>query len=201
MTRSLPPIILASGSRIRAEILAGAGVTAKVKPVTVDEAALHAEMAQPTVPHELAVRLAEAKARASAVANPEAFVIGADQVLSLNGKVFAKPASAAAAADQLRRLRGATHRLDSAFACMRGDRLIATEVDGAELTMRAFSDEFLKFYVDAAGPGILDSVGGYQLEGLGAQLFERIEGDYFTILGLPLLPLLAVLRTEGLLSS
>lgn len=201
MTQSSPPIVLASRSRIRAELLASAGVAAEAKPVSIDEKALRAEMAQPTVPHALALRLAEAKARAGAAANPEAFVIGADQVLSLNGEIFSKPAFLDAATDQLRSLRGATHRLDSAFACVRGDRLIASAVDGAELTMRAFSDAFLDFYVETAGPGILDSVGGYQLEGLGAQLFERVEGDYFTVLGLPLLPLLAVLRAEGLLRS
>jgi len=201
MTQPPPPIVLASASRIRAEILAHAGVAAEVKPAAVDEAALHAEMVEPAVPHELALRIAEAKARAGALVNPGALVIGADQVLSLKGDIFSKPSSVAAAAEQLRRLRGTTHRLDSAFACVRDDRLIAREVDGAKLTMRAFSDVFLDAYVDAAGAGIVDSVGGYQLEGLGAQLFERIDGDYFTILGLPLLPLLAVLRAQGLLPS
>jgi septum formation protein len=195
------PIVLASASRIRSEILTHAGVAAEVRPVAVDEAALRAEMAEGTVPRELALRIAEAKARAGAAVNPGAFVIGADQVLSLDGEVFSKPSSPTAAADQLRRLRGATHHLDSAFACVRDDKLVAREVDGAELTMRGFSDGFLDAYIDAAGPGIVDSVGGYRLEGLGAQLFERIEGDYFTILGLPLLPLLAVLRAQGLLAS
>jgi nucleoside triphosphate pyrophosphatase len=201
MTQSPPTIILASGSRIRAEILAGAGVAVEVKPVSVDEAAIRAAMGRATAPHELALRLAEAKARAGAAADPGTFVIGADQVLSLGGEIFTKPVSVSAAADQLRRLRGATHRLDSAFACVRDDKLVASKVDGAELTVRAFSDEFLEHYVEAAGRNILDSVGGYQLEGLGAQLFERIEGDYFTILGLPLLPLLAVLRAEGLVPT
>ena len=202
MTQSLPLIILASRSRIRAEILANAGVAVQVRPPPVDEAALHAKAATArTAPHKLALQLAEAKARAIAAANPGALVIGVDQVLSLDGEMFSKPPSQAAAADQLRRLRGTTHRLDTASACVRDDRLVARELDGAKLTMRAFSDDFLETYIEAVGPGIVDSVGGYQLERLGAQLFERIEGDYFTILGLPLLPLLAVLRAEGLLRS
>ncbi|HSM19187.1 MAG TPA: nucleoside triphosphate pyrophosphatase [Hyphomicrobiales bacterium] len=194
------PIVLASASRIRAEILANAGVTAEIRPLAIDEAALHEE-AGLLAPREVALRIAEAKARAGAAAHPGAFVIGADQILSLEGEIFTKPSSPAAAADQLRRLRGVTHRLDSAFACVCDDKLLAREVDGAQLTMRDFSDAFLDSYVEAAGPRIVDSVGGYQLEGLGAQLFERIEGDYFTILGLPLLPLLAVLRAQGLLPS
>ena len=198
------PVVLASRSRIRAEILANAGVAVAVRPAAVDEEAIRAEAAAGEAviaPHELAMRLAEAKARAASAAHPGAFAIGADQVLSLNGEVFSKPPTLEAATDQLRRLRATTHRLDSAFACVRDGKLLAGETDSAVLTMRSFSDEFLDAYIAKAGPGIVDSVGGYQLEGLGAQLFERIEGDYFTVLGLPLLPLLAVLRGHGLLRS
>lgn len=185
-------------------MLANAGVAVHIRPAPIDEAAARAAAASvrmPIAPAELALQLAELKARTVAAANPGALVVGADQVLSLDGELFSKPGSAAAAADQLRRLRGATHRLDSAFACVRDDRLVARGADGAKLTVRAFSDEFLDAYIAAAGRRIVHCVGGYQLEGLGAQLFERIEGDYFTILGLPLLPLLAALRAEGLLQT
>jgi len=196
------PIILASRSRIRAEILANAGVAVHISPAPVDEAAAHeAATRNPISPPQLAAQLAEAKARAVAAANPGTLVIGADQVLSLDGELFSKPPSMAAAAGQLRRLRGTTHRLDTAFACVRDERLVARQVDGAKLTMRYFSEDFLDAYLQAAGPRIVDSVGGYQFEGIGAQLFERVEGDYYTILGLPLLPLLAVLRGEGLLPT
>ena len=198
------PIVLASRSPIRAEILANAGVAVTVRPAAVDEEAIRAEAVASRAalaPHELAIRLAEAKAKAGSAAHPGALAIGADQVLSLDGEVFSKPPTLEAAADQLRRLRATTHRLDSAFACVRDGKLLAGETDGAVLTMRAFSDEFLDAYIAQAGPGIIGCVGGYQLEGLGAQLFERIEGDYFTVLGLPLLPLLAALRSHGLLPS
>lgn len=198
MTQSARPIILASRSRIRAEILARAGIAVQTRPAEIDETSVQKEAARTGMaPEALALRLAEAKARAVAGDDPVALVIGVDQVLSLDGEIFAKPTSLEAARAQLQRLRGRTHRLDTAFACLAGDRTVAREVHGADLTMRDFSDAFLDLYLDRAGPGILDSVGGYQLEGLGAQLFERVAGDYFAILGLPLLPLLAVLRAEG----
>lgn len=196
-----PPVILASASRIRATLLANAGVKASCRPADVDEGALRAEMAMdgPPPPPEVALALAHAKARVIAGENPDAIVIGADQVLALDGEIFEKPANIGAARLQLMRLRGKDHRLISAFVCRLGDRVLAEQVASAALVMRPFSDAFLDRYLDEAGDAVLHSVGAYQLEGLGAQLFERIDGDYFTILGLPMLPLLAVLRRAGVL--
>jgi septum formation protein len=135
------------------------------------------------------------------VSLPGRFVVGADQTLALGRARFTKPADRTAAYEQLRTLSARTHELHSAVAVARDGRVIFSHVDVARLSMRALSDRFLDSYFDAAGDSIRQSVGGYQLEKLGAQLFERIDGDYFTILGLPLLPLLAFLRREGCLAG
>ena len=194
-----PEIILASASAIRAALLANAGVKIRCQPADIDERAVQTELsaAGTLPPAEMALALAKAKARAVAAAHPGAIVIGADQILALGLEIFSKPNNAGEARLQLMRLRGRAHTLVSAFVCLQGDRVIAEQIASAELAMRDFSDSFLDAYLEQAGNGVLSSVGAYQLEGLGAQLFERIDGDYFTVLGLPLLPLLAVLRRAG----
>jgi septum formation protein len=145
--------------------------------------------------------LARAKALSVERRKPGRLVLGADQMLSLDGARFAKPESAASARAQLRRFSGRTHELHSAIAFVHNGTVLFEQVSVARLTMRAFSDRFLDLYVEAAGGAVTESVGGYQLEGLGIQLFERVEGDYFTVLGLPLLSVLDFLRRHGSLLS
>lgn len=196
-------LVLASASRARAALLRAAGVAFAVAPADVDEEALRARLARAGEADADAVALALATAKAEAVSarHGEALVVGADQILTLDGEIFAKPAGRKAARAQLERLRGRTHTLHSAFACVRAGRPLARHCARAELTMRPFSDAFLDAYLDRVGASALASVGAYQLEGPGVQLFERVAGDYFAILGLPLLELLAVLRREGALAS
>jgi len=148
-----------------------------------------------------AMELAVAKAEEVCPRHPGAFVIGADQILECGGEWFDKPADNNAITDHLNRLRGRTHNLVSAVAVIRDGRTLWRHVEIARLSMRPLSDEFVAAYCDAAGPEVCESVGAYRLEDTGAQLFEHIEGDYFTILGLPLLPLLAFLRKDGVLPT
>ena len=148
---------------------------------------------------EIAALLAGAKASLVAKSCPGQLVLGADQILTLDGQRFAKPADPAAARTQLRAFAGRTHELHSAVAVVQDATTLFQHADTARLTMRSFSDEFLDRYLDLVGAAVTASVGAYQLEGLGIHLFERIEGDHFTILGLPLLELLAFLRSERLL--
>jgi septum formation protein len=145
---------------------------------------------------DVALALADSKARAVSARRPGAIVVGADQILECEGRWFDKPATVEEAARHLRALRGRTHRLVSAVVAVRDGERRWRHAAEARLTMRDFSDRFLEDYLARSGPAILESVGAYRLEGLGAQLFARIEGDYFTILGLPLLPLLDFLRGE-----
>lgn len=195
-------LVLASGSRTRAEMLANAGVTFDVVAADVDERALEAPMlAAGAAPAEIATALAEAKALAVSRSEPGALVIGADQVLDLAGERFTKAATIADAGEQLRRLQGHTHALHSAVVTARDGAIVWSHCDTAKLTVRPFTAAFLASYLAAMGDRVLGSVGCYQIEGLGAQLFERIEGDHFTILGLPLLPLLSHLRDVGALTS
>ena len=194
-------LILASTSPIRRRLLANAAIAVEgVQPAT-DEAALRRAMPPGCPAAAVAEMLAEAKARSVSAQFPAAHVIGADQILVLDDAILAKPDDLAAARRQLAMLRGRTHTLISALAVIRGDRRLAIITDRADLTMRSFTDGFLDRYLEAAGPGITGSVGAYRLEEHGVQLFERIAGDYFTILGLPLLPLLAYLRAERLIPS
>jgi septum formation protein len=132
---------------------------------------------------------------------PGRLVVGADQTLALGERLFAKPADSAAARDQLKSLRGRTHELHSALVLVRGANVLFEHCEIARLAMREFSDRFLESYIEAAGLAVTASVGGYQVESVGIQLFERIDGDHFTILGLPLLPLLQYLRREGWLAE
>jgi septum formation protein len=194
------PLVLASQSRSRRALLEAAGVAIEVKPAAIDERAVEAR-ADLSGADAAAVLLAREKARAVAAADPERLVLGADQTLVLDGRRFSKAIDQAAAREQLAALRGRTHTLHSALAVVRGHAVLFEHIDAAHLTMRSFSDDFLDGYLDAVGTAALASVGCYQLEGQGIQLFERVEGDHFTILGLPLLPLLTWLRREGLMAA
>jgi septum formation protein len=190
------PLVLASRSDVRGKMLAAAGLRFEIRPAQVIERALEAR-APMSDPETAARLLARAKADAVAATQPGRVVLGADQTLAYANKRFDKPADRDNAAAQLRVLRGRTHELHSALALVRDDELLFAHVDTARLTMRDFSDAFLEQYLDMVGEAALASVGGYQLEGIGIHLFERVEGDYFTILGLPLLPLLGFLRENG----
>lgn len=185
-------------------MLAAAGVDFHVETADVDEAAIRSQLAQgpgaTIAPEQVALTLAIAKAKAVASKRPGMLVIGADQVLALGTEIFSKPVDRNAAREQLARLKGRRHALHSAVALVRYGEVEWQGVETAELTMRDFSDAFLDSYLDAAGDEVCHSVGAYQLEGLGIQLFESIRGDYFTILGMPLLTLLGELRRRGLLS-
>jgi septum formation protein len=194
------PLVLASKSESRRAVLAAAAIPVEVLPADIDERAIEAGTTV-TGPGEVAALLAREKARAVAAARPGRLVLGADQTLALGGRRFSKPANLMAARDQLKALRGTTHELCSALALARGDTIVFEHRETARMTMRAFTDAFIERYVEAAGPAVTTSVGGYQVEGLGIQLFERIEGDHFTILGLPLLPLLQYLRGAGWLAE
>jgi len=193
-------LVLASTSRIRSELMTGAGLVFEVLRPDVDENALKAS-AKDLAPGELAQSLAASKAVSVANLRPEAVVIGVDQVLNLEGRAFNKPGSREEAREHLLRLRGRSHVLETAICCVKGGDTLWHYLGRARLTMRSFSDEFLDHYLDCMGPEALTSVGAYKLEGLGAQLFEAVEGDYFTILGLPLLPLLDFLRRQGALAA
>ncbi|KKB08455.1 septum formation inhibitor Maf [Devosia geojensis] len=188
-------LILASQSAARRALLAGAGLDFAVEPAAVDERAIEAQAeAAGGDARDIALLLAAAKARAVAAARDGALVIGADQTLSLGPRIFHKPDSMAAAAEQLDTLRGKTHRLHAAIALARGEAVLWSQVETAELTMREFSLEERDEVLALEGEAVLGSVGGYRLEGPSIRLFATVTGDYFTILGLPLLPLLAALR-------
>jgi septum formation protein len=191
-------LILASGSAVRRRMLEAAGLTFVVETPRMDEEAAKASFrAEDMKPRDQANALAELKALSVSRGRP-AFVIGADQMLAIDGDVLDKPTDAEEARAHLQRLRGKTHELITAAVIAREGAIIWRHIDTPKLKMRAFSDAFLEDYMARAGEGTLRSIGAYQLEGLGAQLFERVEGDYFSVLGLPLLPLLAFLREHGI---
>ena len=194
------PLVLASRSDIRGKILAAAGLRFEIRPSQIDERAVEAKSGAADSA-AVARHLARAKADVVAASLPGRLVLGADQTLARGAKRFGKPADRAEAADQLRALRGRTHELHSALALVRDKEAVFTCVDTARLTMRDFSDRFLNNYLDMAGDAAMNSVGSYQLEGIGIHLFERVEGDYFTILGLPLLPLLNFMRQSKLVDG
>ena len=200
-----PPLILASGSRTRAELLRNAGLAFDIRPAAIDEAAVKRSLsAEGAAPDRIADTLAELKAAriAGRLAGerPGALVLGADQVLDLDGEILDKPADRAAAAAHLRRLAGRRHRLVSAAVLLRDGARIWGRSDRASLVMRPLSDSFIDAYLEAAGATVLESVGAYRLEGPGAHLFASVEGDFFTVLGLPLLPLLDFLRGHGVVA-
>lgn len=197
--RGNDPLILASQSRARQMLLGNAGISFEAVPADIDERAVQKNSGL-TSPGEIASLLAREKAKFVSSRNPGRTVIGADQTLALGERLFSKPAGKAQAAKQLRLLSGNKHALHSAVAVGRDGKIVFADVSVATMTMRKLSDSEISAYLDAAGEAVTTSVGAYQLEGLGVHLFERIEGDHFTILGLPLLPLLAFLRSERLLS-
>lgn len=194
------PLVLASRSKARHALLAAAGIPIEVCAADVDERALEATAPSPS-PGAVAAHLARSKASVVAARRPGRLTVGADQTLALGSDRFAKPATLAAARAQLRALRGRTHELHSAVAVLQDATVLFEHVDVARLTMRAFSDNVLDAYLDIVGENATESVGAYQIEGPGVQLFERVGGDYFTILGLPLLQLLDFLRRQGSLAQ
>jgi septum formation protein len=202
MTSDGARLILASGSATRRAVLEAAGIDIEVQSADVDEAAIRESLlaADATVSHEsIAQALADAKAEAVSAQHPDALVIGADQVLSFEGRLFEKPKSIDEARTQLLALRGKTHALHSATALAQRGEVIWRDVESAFLTLRNFSEAALDRYLARAGDVVLTSVGAYQIEGPAVQLFEGIDGDHSTILGLPLLPLLKELRRREML--
>lgn len=198
----VPSVVLASASAARAGMLTRGGVPFVKDASSVDEDEIKRAMrAEGASADDLAVALAEMKARQVGRRHPGAFVIGSDQVLVCEDRWYDKPPDRQTARDQLLSLRGKTHMLISAVMVMRDGERLWHHIGRARLTVRPFGEEFLESYLDAAGDAILSSVGAYQLEGLGAQLFSRVEGDYFTILGMPLLPLLDFLRNHGVVKA
>ncbi|WP_411036235.1 Maf-like protein [Shinella sp. BYT-45] len=197
-----PPLILASQSPFRRMLMENAGLVFEAQAARIDERAAEAALAasDPTPP-EVAEALAIEKAREVAGRNPGAIVIGSDQTLSLDGRVFHKPADMAEAKSHLTAMAGRTHALNCGIALVRDGETLWKHVSIARLTMRPLSEAFIDRHLARVGTRVLASVGAYQLEGEGVQLFERIEGDYFTILGLPLLPLLAKLRDLGAIDA
>lgn len=195
-----PALILATASTARRAVLAAAGLRFTAQAAAVDEAAIKESAQAEGIPVEdAAMLLAEAKAQRIARRHPEALVIGADQMLVCEGRWFDKPVGMDGAREHLRALRGRTHELVSAMVCWRGGARIWQHLARPRLTMRDFSDDYLEAYLAAEGEAVLTSVGAYRLEGLGVQLFDRIEGEHSAILGLPLLPLLGFLRQHGVL--
>jgi septum formation protein len=193
------PLVLASRSVARRTLLEAAGIPIALCPADIDERGLEAR-ARLQDPAAVATLLAREKAAFVAKSHPGRLVLGADQTLALAAQRFSKPADRSAARAQIKALAGRTHALHAAVAFVQDDAVLFTHVETARMTMRPFTDEFLDRYLDAVGDAALTSVGGYQLEGLGVQLFERIDGDYFTILGLPLLRALDFLRRHGCLA-
>jgi len=195
---SPPVLILASASPSRRQLLANAGLRFEIEPSGLDEdEAKRSLLARRASPQEIAEKLAELKALRVSARHPGAYVIGGDSTLACNGRLFDKPPTLEAARKQLQALRGQTHELFSSVVVARGGTRLWHWNERARLTMRPLTDSFIDAYIATAGEAILSSVGAYQLESLGAHLFSRVDGDYFTILGLPLLPLLSFLTGHG----
>ncbi len=194
-------LVLASGSPARRMLLEAAGIPLEILKAPVDETAIAATLLeQRATPQAIAIALAHAKAEAASRKSPERLILAADQTLDHDNALLMKPVDRDHAADQLRRLRGGVHHLHSAAVLRQGETVLWAGVASARLTMRGFSDAFLEAYLDSMGATVCETVGGYQLEALGVQLFERIEGDHSTILGLPLIPVLHALRDLGVLA-
>lgn len=194
-----PSLILASASPSRRQLLGNAGLCFEIEPSGVDEdEAKRSLLGKRAAPQEIAERLAELKALRVSAKRPQAMVVGGDSTLACQGRLFDKPASIEAARKQLLALRGQTHELFSSVVVARDGERLWHWNERARLTMRSFNETFLDAYLARAADSVLSSVGAYQLEGLGAHLFSRVDGDYFTILGLPLLPLLSFLAGHGI---
>tara|TARA_R110002020_G_scaffold44911_4_gene128820 strand:+ start:1949 stop:2560 length:612 start_codon:yes stop_codon:yes gene_type:complete len=203
MTRfeSSQRLILASGSAIRAQILSEAGLTYEIISKPVDEAAIkHAMLAEGSRLRDIADALAEAKALRVSRTEP-GFVIGADQIMVMDDTLFDKPPSIDAARQRLKEMRGKTHKLMGAVVVCENGQAVWRHLSVTKLTVRKFSDAFLDKYIELEGDSLTKSVGAYRFEGPGAHLFSHVEGDFFSILGLPLLPLLDYLRTRGVVPS
>jgi septum formation protein len=194
------PLILASQSPTRRSMLENAAIAVEIDPADIDERAVEVQAGRQDA-GAVAALLAREKAKAVSSRRPGRVVLGADQTLALGERRFSKPKDRASAREQLSALRGRTHSLHSAVAAVRDGEVLFAALDAAHLTMREFSDGFLDLYLDEIGTRAYSSVGGYQLEGPGIQLFERVDGDHFTVLGLPLLPLLRWLRQAGMLAQ
>ena len=203
LQRGRPPLILASSSKVRARLLEAAGLVFVVEGPGLDEHAMRQAISSTgsLSPQDVAEVLARAKAEAVSELAKDAFVIGADQVLALGDRIFTKPDSMEAARSELLDLSGTTHTLHSAVALATKGETVWAHAESAALTMRKLTPKFVGRYLAAAGEAALSSVGAYQIESVGIQLFERIDGDYFSILGLPLLPLLDALRHEGVIEG
>ena len=196
------PLVLASKSAPRRALLEAAGIPLVIDPADIDERA--AETSSPkeaATPEGAALLLARAKAFETAKRNPDKIVLGADQTLALGNERFSKPKSIGAAREQLKKFSGKTHALHSGIAVVRDTTVLFETVSSAHLTMHKLTDAFLDGYLDSAGDRVMQSVGAYQLESVGINLFEKIEGDHFTILGMPLMPLLAYFRKSGMIVS
>ena len=196
------PLLLASASQIRLNLLLAAGLDVSARPARIDEDTIRAGLqAENARPHDIADALAELKARKLADKNPSALVLGCDQILAFQGRVFAKPESREIARNQLQDLRGQTHRLISAVVLYDQAKPVWRHISEANLTMRPVSDGYLDGYLDRNWHSVQHSVGVYKLEEEGVRLFAKIDGDYFTILGLPLLPLLGYLSQRGFIAT
>jgi septum formation protein len=193
------PLMLASQSRARQTLLANAGIEFVAVAAGIDERAVQ-QASSLSAPGDIAAHLAREKALSVSMRRPNNFVIGADQTLAFGTRLFTKPDSRAQAAEQLRMLAGHSHELHSAVAVARDGKILFESADIARMTMRRLGEAEIEAYLNEAGAAVTSSVGAYQLEGPGVHLFERVEGDHFTILGLPLLALLAFLRSERLLA-
>ncbi len=192
------PLVLASASEVRARLLQNAGVEFEIMPSQFDEAPLKRDLSkQGKAWPEIAQSLALEKARSVSILHPGVMVIGADQILLCKGQAFDKPRNLAGAKDHLRKLSGATHELLTGTVLIKDGEVLWQLLTRPKLTMRSLSDEFIDAYLGVVGEQALLSVGAYQLEGCGGQLFDKVEGDFFSILGLPLLELLSALRKEG----
>jgi len=196
--RGKSPLILASQSRTRQALLSNARIDFEAVTAEIDERAVQ-QASGLSAPGEIASLLAREKALSVSARLSGKFVVGADQTLALGGRLFSKPAGRAQAAEQLRALAGHSHELHSAVAVARDGKILFEAAAIAVMAMRQLGEAEIEIYLDQAGDAVTSSVGAYQLEGLGVHLFERIEGDHFTILGLPLLPLLAFLRSQRLI--
>jgi septum formation protein len=197
--REPTPMILASQSQVRQALLANAGLSFETIPAAIDERAIQRNSGL-TTGSEIAILLACEKARDVSLRSPGRYVIGADQTLECDGRLFNKPVGRAGAAAHLRALSGRTHTLHAGVAIVRDGKPLFEDVSVARMTMRELSEDTIEAYLNAVGDAATASVGAFQLENLGVHLFSRVEGDHFSILGLPLLPLLAFLRGQGLLS-